>query len=188
METRVYRNPLPARAARALALLVLSDLPAGALLAQGEDAETLTDVKACVAIEGDGARLACYDGALGRGPSPQGTQALGPSTAALPDAAPATAAATAGVVAATAPPPATSTAPLQAAPGLQTIVVTELRLRTPSSAVFVTATGQVWEQADTGRGRYPETPFEAKLEPGSLGSMFLISPEGGPRIRVRRRD
>jgi hypothetical protein len=70
----------------------------------------------------------------------------------------------------------------------QTIVVTQVRLRSPSSAVFVTANGQVWEQIDTGRGRYAETPFEATLESGSLGSVFLVSPAGGPRIRVRLRD
>jgi hypothetical protein len=75
-----------------------------------------------------------------------------------------------------------------AAPSQQTIVVTEVHLRTPTYAIFITDNGQTWEQTSGGRGRYPEVPFEATLEAGSLGSTFLISPAGGPRIRVRLRN
>jgi hypothetical protein len=144
----------------------------GALLAQNEDAEALADLKACAALERGNARLACYDGVLGHVPDPDVPAAAIPAAAA---------AASVAVPSASPPPPRAGDAP-------KTIVVTELRLRTPSSAVFVTESGQVWEQSDSGRGRYPDTPFEATLEKGSLGSTFLISPAGGPRIRVRLRD
>jgi hypothetical protein len=96
--------------------------------------------------------------------------------------APAAVAGTAAAVSAEAPEAATSAATPQ------TIVVTQLRLRTPSSAVFITESGQIWEQTGSGRGRYPEVPFEATIEEGSLGSKFLVSPAGGPRIRVVLRD
>jgi hypothetical protein len=190
----------------------------GTLLAQDEDADALADLKACAAIERSNARLACYDGVLGRtspaepaattaGSStpPRAPAAAGPGPAVVVGGAAAVSAAAgaASEVASSAPDTASS-APASAAPNAaasapappppatddarQTIVVTELRLRSPTNAVFVTANGQVWEQSDNGRGRYPETPFEATLEKGSLNSTFLVSPAGGPRIRVRLRQ
>ena len=195
MKRRVYRNAARSRAAPTL-WLIASVLPSAALHAQTDDAETLADLKACVAIERSNARLACYDGVLGRAPSPPGP--------AISEPAPGSAAAAgtvAGVAAASAstqtPPAAAPSAPAQTPPAAappqsaeptdQTIVVVEVRLRTPSSAVFVTAAGEVYDQIDTSRGRYPEVPFEARIEAGSLGSRFLISPAGGPRIRVSLR-
>ena len=170
MKRRVYRNAARSRAALTFTLLVASVLPIAAPHAQQtEDADTLADLKACVAIERSNARLACYDGVLGRAPSPPGSAA---STVVSP---------------ATTPVPAAAVTEPGAEPAEQTVVVVELRLHTPSSAVFVTATGEVYEQIDTGRGRYPEVPFEAKIESGSLGSRFLVSPAGGPRIRVKVR-
>ena len=210
MKRRVYRNTPRSRAALAFTLLVASALPIAAPHAQTEDADTLADLKACAAIERSNARLACYDGVLGRAPSPQepaAPTAVSPSNTAGPAAAPfepapgsvAAAGTAPGVAAAAVPEPETSAAPLPAraqsaiedagagAAAASTIVVVEVRLRTPSSAVFVTASGEVFEQIDTGRGRYPEVPFEAKIEGGSLGSRFLVSPAGGPRIRVKLR-
>jgi hypothetical protein len=204
MKRRVYSNALRSSAARTSVVLTLSLLPIGAPLAQNEDADVLADLKACAAIERNNARLACYDGVLGRPASPpepaassaetqapRATAPAGPAPAAVAGTAAASAAAappqaTASVapeVAAAAPPP-----PPQTDSAPRTIVVAELRLRSPTNAVFVTADGQVWEQTDSNRGRYPETPFEATLEKGALNSTFLISPAGGPRIRVRLRQ
>jgi hypothetical protein len=188
MKRRVYRNTLRSRAARTSVVLTFSVLPIETLLAQNEDADALADLKACAAIERGNARLACYDGVLGRpatAPEPATTSAVNPPPpqAATPAGpAPAVSAAPNTAASATALPP---SAPDNAQ---QTVVITEVRLRSPTDAVFVTANGQVWEQIDTGRGRYPEVPFEATLERGSLGSMFLASPAGGPRIRVRLRQ
>jgi hypothetical protein len=179
------------------------------LLAQTEDADALADLEACAAIERSNARLACYDGVLGRPTSPAEPAATtavnpppspttapgGPAPAAVAGGAAAVSAAAGAApeaafsapdgssAAASAPPP-----PPAANDAERTIVVTEVRLRTPSSAVFVTDRGQIWEQTGSGRGRYPETPFEATLEKGSLNSTFLVSPAGGPRIRVRLRQ
>ena len=184
MKRRVYRNAPRSRSAPTL-WLVVSVLPVAALHAQTEDADTLADLKACVAIERSNARLACYDGVLGRAPSPP--------EPAISEPAPGSAAAVgtvAGVAVASAPaPPPRAAAPPQSAEAADqtVVVVVEVRLRTPSSAVFVTASGEIYDQIDTTRGRYPEVPFEARIEAGSLGSRFLISAAGGPRIRVTLR-
>ena len=164
---------------RRVALLALSVLPIAAALAQPEGAETWADLEACAAIERSNARLACYDGVLGRPPSPEEPAATtaAPSPAATPGAA-----AVVPAVAAAAP----SAAASSATP--RTVVIVEVRLRSPSDATFVTDDGQVWDQIDSGRGRYPEVPFEATLERGSFSSTFLVSPAGGPRIRITRRD
>jgi hypothetical protein len=182
MKTRVYSNTPRSRAIRTSVVLALSVLPFAALLAQKENADVLADLEACVAIERSNARLACYDGVLGRPASPQAAAAT-PNASSSP-VAEATAAAAPAPSAAAAAPEATASE----AASRRTIVVKELRLRTPSSAVFITDSGQVWEQTGSGRGRYPEVPFEATIEEGSLGSTFLVSPAGGPRIRVVLRD
>jgi hypothetical protein len=207
MKRRVYSNALRSSAARTSVVLTLSLSPIGASLAQNEDADALADLKACAAIERNNARLACYDGVLGRPaspldpaataaesqPPPRATTPVGPAPATVGTAAAAsTAAAVAPQATTSAAPEVATAAPPPSPPptnsARQTIVVTELRLRSPTNAVFVMANGQVWEQIDNGRGRYPEAPFEATLERGSLGSMFLISPAGGPRIRVSLRE
>jgi hypothetical protein len=181
MKRRVYSNALGSRAARTSAALAFSLLPIEASLAQNEDADALADLQACAAIERSNARLACYDGVLGRTPSPPEPAATTAANPAPPPEVPTSVAPDAAAGVAPPPRPAADNAP-------QAIVVTELRLRGPTTAVFVTANGQVWDQIDNGRGRYPEVPFEATLERGSFSSMFLISPAGGPRIRVRLRE
>jgi hypothetical protein len=173
---------------------VPSVLPIAALLAQTDDADRLAGLEACVAIERSTARLACYDGVLGRPASPQ--ESAAPATDGPTPAAAAAVAATAAATAATAP--ATSAAPSphtrstataeSVGDAARTVVIVEVRLRSPSSAVFVTEDGQIFEQTDTRRGRYPAVPFQATLEGGSLGSTFLVAPGGGPRIRVTLRQ
>jgi hypothetical protein len=177
MKRRVYSNALRSRA-RTSVVITFSLLPIEALLAQSEDADALQDLRACAAVESGDARLACYDGVLRR---PASALEAAPSAPDTTFSAPASAPPSTAASAPPPPPPASDD-------GGRTIVVTEVRLRSPTSAVFVTASGQVWEQSDNGRGRYPEAPFEATLERGSLNSMFLISPAGGPRIRVRLRE
>jgi hypothetical protein len=181
MKRRVYSNTSCSRAARTFAVLTLSLLPIGTPLAQDTNSDTAPDLESCAALEGADARLACYDGLLGRPASPQeSAAAIASDTAPVPQAV-APQAPEAATAAAPAAPPAQENAP-------RTIVVKELRLRTPSNAVFITDTGEIWHQTGSGRGRYPEVPFEATLESGTLGSTFLVSPAGGPRIRVVLRD
>jgi hypothetical protein len=186
MKRRVYSNTPHLRAAWTFAVLTLSLLPIGAPLAQDENSDTSADLESCAALEEADARLACYDRLLGRpvspqeSPAPTATQAVPVPQAAAPETATAVAP-VAATAAAPAPPPAEENL-------RRTIVVREVRLRTPSDAVFITDSGEIWHQTGSGRGRYPEVPFEATLESGSLGSTFLVSPAGGPRIRVVLRD
>lgn len=70
----------------------------------------------------------------------------------------------------------------------QTIIIVEVFRNSLGQTRFVTQDGVTYVQTSTQRGRYPETPFEAELEPGARETFFLSSPLGGPRVRVDRLD
>jgi hypothetical protein len=79
-------------------------------------------------------------------------------------------------------------APAAAAPAADAIVpivVVEARLL-PSGATFTAADGTRWVQTDSHRiVDLPDTPFDAEIKPGAMGSRFLL-PKGHSRpIRVR---
>lgn len=52
--------------------------------------------------------------------------------------------------------------------------------------VFTTAAGEVWQQTDRGRPRYPDPPFDVEIRGGAADSFFLRAVTGGVAVRVAR--
>lgn len=168
------------------------------------DAETLADLRACGAVERDGARLACFDGVLAAERAVATERAAAPERAAEPErAAPAERAAAAERNAAAAPNAVrerTAAEPAVAAglaggdrrrssgPGAEsparTVTIVEVNDDLPGAARFTADTGRVFLQTSGGtpRGGYPDVPFEARIQDGVFGSLFLYV---GERRRVR---
>ena len=67
------------------------------------------------------------------------------------------------------------------------IVVVQTRVLQGRPAEFLTENGQVWVQTDSQRTNLPDTPFNAQLKPGAMGSTFLV-PADRRAIRVRLRE
>lgn len=140
----------------------------------------------CTAIENDAERLACYDRAL-RGPSP-GTAAPAPgaqSPAAAVQSAPQSAASTPAAA-----PSADATASREPQRNADkepiAIVVVGVRIVATRPTAFTTQDGSTWVQTDSQRVvGLPETPFDAELKPGAMGSTFLAPKNGARAIRVR---
>jgi len=67
-----------------------------------------------------------------------------------------------------------------------TIVIVAAQTVPGRGTTFTASDGTVWTQNDGQTiPKLPETPFDAELKPGALGSRFLV-PEGQARsIRVR---
>jgi len=160
---------------------------------------------ACVSIENEHDRLACYDRALSTArPAPDAAAAPAapsttaappaPSTAAAPVVAPAAAAAavtatpTAPEARAAPPAPAWNIDPSAGQPaGVIPVVVLSTRVRPGRGVEFTTDRGDVWLQTDTTPLNLPATPFNAQLKPSTFGGVFLV-PENRLGIRVRHRD
>jgi hypothetical protein len=66
------------------------------------------------------------------------------------------------------------------------VTVTSVRKSLRNMLIFETENGQVWQQTDQRTVRYEDTPFEADIRPGSMGSFFLKPESGSMSIRVRR--
>ena len=174
-----------------LGLAVIFSIGAAAALGQATP---------CPDIANDAERLACYDRALrpDRTPAPSTQSAPPPATtapapaAAAPAGAAVAPAATTAAPAAAAPPtpvtaaPAATPAPSAATDQVVTISIVAVSIVTGRSATFTAADGTVWVQNDSQTLRnLPETPFDAELKEGALGSRFLL-PKGQSRsIRVR---
>jgi hypothetical protein len=142
-------------------------------------AQDIAAATACSSIESDSERLACYDRALR--PTPHiGTQA--PSTIST---SPRTS--TRNAIAPS-PQPAQAVAPGAAPPlGVVPIIVLSTRALPGHGVEFTTDRGDVWVQSDTQPLQLPATPFNARIESGTFGSVFLI-PENRLGIRVRHRE
>jgi len=153
----------------------------------------------CTAIVNDAERLACYDRALR--PAPPATSerpaeaAAGAARLANPEpgnsgagapAAPAAAAAPPARAAVPAPAPAPANAP--AAPAVRSVVIAEVRALPGRSTVFTTAGGEIWIQTDNQHPRFSDTPFDAQIKPGAMGSFFLVPTDRGRAMRVRRAE
>ena len=71
------------------------------------------------------------------------------------------------------------------AEGRRIVTIVDVNLQLSGSARFTTEDGQVYRQTSGGslRGRFPDVPFEASIETGTLSSAFLSV--GGNRRRVR---
>ncbi len=163
----------------------------------------------CTAIENDVERLACYDRAL-RGTPPAPPERAAPAAPARA-AAPATAPAPSAAAPPTATTPATvateargerrvreATAP--AAPAAPTIsassgksgeaitplVIVGVRALPSRHTLFTAEDRTSWVQTDSQRiMALPDTPFDAELKSGAMGSFFLVPKDGARAIRVR---
>jgi hypothetical protein len=124
----------------------------------------------CTTIADDAERLACYDRAL-RASSPE---PVAPAPAAQ---APATAPASEA---------AASAKPRDADKETIAIVVVRVRTLAGRETAFTAQDGVTWVQTDSQRVvGLPDTPFDAELKPGAMGSKFLVPKNGARGIRVR---
>jgi hypothetical protein len=166
----------------------------------------------CTAIQDDAERLACYDRALRAGSPAPATPAPAPAptspatSAAQPPAAqpppqappapltqaPAPAAQTPAAQAAPAPTAQASTAAPapQASPDkVVQVVVVAVRALPGRETTFTTKDGAMWVQTDSQRiYGLPDTPFDAELKRGAVGSTFLVPKTAGRAIRVKLVD
>lgn len=148
----------------------------------------------CRLLQDDKARLACFDrlaenGESSEAPSSEarrsaGTAAKSSDTPALANAASAGAP---GAGASGRSARADDSPNESPAPGT-TVTIVEIRRPTIGHPRFVAADGTVFSQTSMLRGRFPPVPFEAQLEAGANHSLFLVSPSGGPDVRVSRSD
>ena len=189
-------------------------LAACAALDAPRAAAQVQNARPCTTIDNDAERLACYDGALrpaaaptpARPPAPAATAAAPPPAALPPPASPPAAAAPSTTVAtenratrrerevrestASAPPaaPAPRRAPeatKEQASDIVPIVIVQIRALPSRAATFVTDKGETWVQTDTQR-QLPNVPFKATIQPGSMGSSFLVPDDYAHSFRVRR--
>ena len=139
----------------------------------------------CTAIENDAQRLACYDRALRPAPNAPAAQ---PSASAAPQAteiAPRgerTVRQSAAPAAAAAPVAGTASRVTDVIP----IVIVGVRTLPGRETIFTAQDGATWVQTDGQQLlRLPETPFEAQIQPGAMGSRFLLPKDYPRRVRVR---
>lgn len=165
-----------------LLLAALTALPWQAALAQG--------AVPCTAIDNDAERLACYDRAL-RGTPPAATPApparsAAPAAPAPPSAAePPRAERTVRESAAPAAPPAPASRTGDTHE-ITPLVIVGVRTLPGRETTFTAADGSTWVQTDGQRlVGMPDTPFDAELKPGAMGSYFLVPKDRGRAIRVR---
>ncbi|HEY3515524.1 MAG TPA: hypothetical protein VGL98_00660 [Gammaproteobacteria bacterium] len=135
----------------------------------------------CTAIQDDAERLACYDRAL------RATPPAPASPAPTAPAAPATQAPAAQTPAAqSAPAPATQASSASAGKDVTSIVVVSVRTLPGRETSFTTQDGATWVQTDSQRiYGLPDTPFDAELKPGAVGSTFLLPKSSNRAIRVK---
>jgi hypothetical protein len=177
-----------------LLLATLMLLPAPRAAAQG--------AVPCTAIDDDAQRLACYDRAL-RGtpapatsPPPASTQSPNRNSPPAAVQAPTTPVAEAEPrrerrVRESAAPPA-PVAPAAPAAGrdddeqIVPIVVVGMRALPGRETTFTTQDGASWVQTDSQRiVGLPDTPFDAEIKRGAMGSYFLVAKDRPRAIRVR---
>jgi hypothetical protein len=178
------------------------------VLATAGAAEVSAQGGPCTAIENDAERLACYDRALRPVPAPQApatpapraTPAPAPSAAAPAPAAPADDSRSERRARESTATPAPAPAPARAAPAapgagaaagdsIVSVVVVGMRALPGRETTFTTNDGAIWVQTDGQRlVSMPDTPFNAEIRPGAMGSYFLVPNERGRAIRVRRGD
>jgi hypothetical protein len=196
---------LPGPAAVALIVLL------AALTATSPAHHAAAQSQPCTAIQNDAERLACYDRAL-RATSPAPTAPA--ATASAPTSPAASAAQAPAAPVTQAPPPAAQAPATQppaaqapaaqapAAPAAQAstatsassanpdrvipIVVVNVRALQGRETSFTTQDGATWVQTDSQRiYGLPDTPFDAELKPGAVGSTFLLPKSSNRAIRVK---
>jgi hypothetical protein len=172
------------------ALTAASCSAAGAAYAQAPvRSEPRASLAECRRLQDDGARLACFDrlaekGESSEAPPSEGRRAAVPA-AKISDAPASSSAASAGASSRSGR---ADDSPYESpAPGT-TVTIVEIRRPTIGHPRFIAADGTVFAQTSMLRGRFPPVPFEAQLEAGANHSLFLVSPSGGPDVRVSRSD
>ncbi len=147
----------------------------------------------CTAIDDDAQRLACYDRALRGTAPPAATPPLSapPAAAAEPAAPPAAADRRERRVRESAA-PAPQAAPAAPSAGraddeeIIPIVVVGLRALPGRETTFTTRDGSIWVQTDSQRiVGLPDTPFDAEIKRGAMGSYFLVAKDRPRAVRVR---
>ncbi len=173
-----------------LAFALLAPLSARAQ----SDVATLTALRACRSIGANRARLACFDDALAHEQGRAGSAGAAPArdaSSAVPTPSPAArTASTAARTASTAAPRASSREDTNDSRGdvPEKVVIVEVRNLARGKWVFVSSEGREFVQTTSNsRLRVPEVPFDAMLEAGALGSLFLASADL-PRLRVSERE
>jgi len=154
------------------------------------DADIAAAGRACMTIESQALRLACFEGVFGvETAPPEPASVSSRATTAAPAAAPA-----AVPAAAPAPVPAaalTAHADNEISAAMPEIRIVEVREVRPGDVRFMTDEGRVYFSTSriSRNARMPEAPFTATLESGALGSQFLrFGPEDYERVRVSERD
>ena len=188
-EGRDHDTSLPGTGAVAVIVVVaalMATWPAQHAAAQGAP---------CTAIADDAERLACYDRALRAAPPAPAAAPTAP--AAQAPAAPATQTSTAPAAqaptapasqASASPAPAASATPASpaSADGVVPMVIVAVRALPGRETSFTTQDGRTWVQTDSQRiYGLPDTPFDAEIKAGAVGSKFLVPKDGGRAIRVR---
>ena len=135
----------------------------------------------CTAIEDDAQRLACYDRALRSAQTPAAPVAPAPAAPRSErrireSAAPVAPAA----------PAAGSSADDDDDDRAIPIVIIGMRAHPGRETHFTAEDGTQWVQIDSQRVvGLPEPPFAAEIQPGTMGSQFLVPKDRGRAIRVR---
>jgi hypothetical protein len=181
----------PAALCATLLLAALTLVPAQRAAAQG--------AVPCTAIDDDAQRLACYDRALRGTPAPAATSPAAATQTPNRSAPPAAAQAPAAPVAEAEPrgerrvrESAAPTAPAAPVAGrdddeqIVPIVVVGMRALPSRETTFTTQDGTSWVQTDSQRiVGLPDTPFDAEIKRGAMGSYFLVAKDRPRAIRVR---
>jgi hypothetical protein len=177
-ERRDHDTSLPGAGAVAVVVLL------AALSAELPSHDAEAQDPPCTAITNDAERLACYDRALrATSPAPAAPAPTAPSAHAAQTPAPAAHAPTAP---ATAAPNTQAQTKRDAAEEIVPIVVVGVRTLQGRETTFTAQDGGVWVQTDSQRiVGLPDTPFDAELKPGLMGSKFLVPKDGARAIRVR---
>ena len=154
----------------------------------------------CTAIENDVERLACYDRAL-RGTPPAPAEQAAPAQPAAPQRAAPPAPSTPAVAAPSSEPsrerriresaaPAAPAAPVAGRSSSEEeivpLVIVGVRALPGRDTIFTADDGSSWVQTDSQRiVALPDTPFDAELKSGAMGSYFLVPKDRARAIRVR---
>jgi hypothetical protein len=188
-----------------LAALAFASLTTAAALSPHGAFAQADAARPCTEIESDSERLACYDRALRPARPAAAATSQAPAAAPAASAPPAAAsggelgtarsveprrsrAARAEAAAAAPAAPGSATAPAEAAEVVPIVIVRVREYPGRNDRAFTTDNGVVWLQTDSSNLRFPETPFDAEIKPGAMGSFFLVTKDRNRAIRVRRQN
>jgi hypothetical protein len=168
---------------RSTAALAAAFVVAAALAAWPRQPAAAQAAVPCTAIENDAERLACYDRALRPAPTAEGAQPSAPAATEVAPRSERTVRQSAAPAAAAAP---VAGAASSASDNVIPIVIVGVRSLPGRETIFTAEDGATWVQTDSQQMvQLPEAPFEAEIQPGAMGSRFLLPKDYPRRIRVR---